>query len=212
MRALGMLGGHGRVQAAARGANFPHGLIVFCAQGSGAIGEDVAHDPHAMPDVIEHHQAQKKHHHGVVHAHVIAPGIRNALDQAHHVIREIADGARDQRRQARHAHGAIALHAVAQIIQWVRLRPGRAAIAFQHARAVHVAKHFGGVRADERIARNLFAALDAFQQAGVPRVMREPQVGGNRRERVGRERVVDGHQIALPREFAKRFEVRLDHF
>ena len=122
--------------------DFAHGLVVFRAQAAFAVGEHVAHDPHAVPHVIEHDEAEKKHHHRVVHAHVVARRVRNALDEPHHVIRKISDRARNQRRQARHAHRAIALHAVAQVIERIRLHPGHAALAFQHARAVDVAKHF----------------------------------------------------------------------
>ena len=113
--------------------------------------------------------------------------VGDALEQAHHVVGEIADGAGDQRRQARQAHRAVALDAVAQEIERIRLRPGDAAFAFEHASAVDVAEDLGRVGADEGIARDFFSALDAFEQAGVARVARQAQVGADRREQIGRE-------------------------
>jgi hypothetical protein len=147
---------------------------------------------------------------GVVGAHVVAAGVRNALEQSHHVVRKISDRAGDQRRKARHAHRAIAFDAMAQEIERVGLLPGDAAFAFKHARAAHVAKHFDGIRANEGVTRDLFAAFDAFEQKGVARLTRKAQVRGNRREQIGRERGVHGNQIAAARETRKFLEVWLD--
>ena len=132
-----------------------------------------------MANVIENHQAQIKHHDGIVHAEIVAGAVWDALEKAHHVVGEVADGAGHQRRQAGHANRPVALHAIAQEIEGIGLHPGDAALRFQDAGAVDVAKHFHGIGADERVAGDFFAALDAFEQAGVARVPR--QAAGRRR-------------------------------
>ena len=48
-------------------ANFAHRGVIFRAQAAISIGENVADDPDAVADVVENHQAQIKHHYGIVH-------------------------------------------------------------------------------------------------------------------------------------------------
>ena len=52
-------------------------------------------DPDAMLDVIESQHTEIEHHGAIVKAQVVAAGVRDFLDQAHHVVGEIADGAGD---------------------------------------------------------------------------------------------------------------------
>ena len=54
-----------------------------------------------MLDVIKSNNAVIKHEHRIVQSDFIAQAFRKALDQPHHVIRKISDGAGDQRRQTR---------------------------------------------------------------------------------------------------------------
>ena len=115
----------GRLETTAGFANFAHRGVIFRAQAAGAVGEDVAHDPDAVANVIENDQAQIKHHHGVVRAQIVLGAVWDALKQAHHVVGEVADGARHQRRQAGQAHRAVALNAIAQEVERDSIAPRR---------------------------------------------------------------------------------------
>ena len=163
-----------------------------------------------MLHVIERDEPEIKHHGGIVGADVVAAGIGNALEQTHHVVRKISDRSGDQRGQAGHTHRTIAFDAMAQEIERVGLLPGNAAFAFEHARATNVAEDFDRICADERVARDFFAALNAFEQKCVTRLAREAKIRGHRGEQVGRERGIHGHEIAAAREARKFLEVGLD--
>ena len=102
-------------------------------------------------------------------------------------------------------------HANAQKRDGVALLPNDAVAAFHDAGAADVAKNLFGIRAGEGVARDFFAALDAFEQEGIACALRDAQIGADRRQQVGRKHIENRNQVALlcePLEFA---EVRLDH-
>ena len=102
-----------------RARDFAHRGVVFRAQAAGALGENVANDPHAMLHVVEDHQAEIKHHHAVVQAQIVAARVGNALDEPHHVVREISDRAGHQRRQPGHAHRTVARRQPSQLLDGI---------------------------------------------------------------------------------------------
>ena len=124
-----------------------------------------------MLHVIENDEAVIEHQHRVVEADFVAQTLRQALDEPHHVIAEITDGARDQRRQARQSHGAETLDALAQERDGIAFLPHDAVAAFQYARAAGVAENFFRVGAGKRVARDFFTALHAFQKEGISRAL-----------------------------------------
>ena len=133
-----------------------------------------------MANVIENDQAQIKHHYGIFSAEIVLGAVWNALKKAHHVVGEVADGAGHERGKTRNANRPIALNAIAKEVEGIRLHPGDAALGFQYADSIDVAKHFGRIGADEGVAGDFFAALDALKQAGVAGVARKAQVGADR--------------------------------
>ena len=62
----------GLFESPARAADFAHRGVIFRAQAALALGENVADDPDAVPHVVEDDQAEIKHHHAVVQAHIVA--------------------------------------------------------------------------------------------------------------------------------------------
>src|SRR5215469_11651936 len=97
-----------------RSLDFAHGRVVFRAQAAMTFGEDVADDPQAMLDVIEGNQTVIEHEDRIVETDFIAQALGKALDEANHVVTEVADGAGDQWRQAGKPDRAKTLYALAQ--------------------------------------------------------------------------------------------------
>src|SRR6267143_176181 len=191
--------------------DFAHGGVVFRAETAAALSENIANDPQAVLHMIESDEAAIEHQHGIVKADFIAEAHGDALDQPHHVIAEIADGAGDQRRQSRKPHGAKTLDARAQEGDGIALFPDHPAAALQDARAVGVAENFLGVRARERVTRDFFAALHTLEKEGVLSTQGDSQIGADRRQQIRGKNVVDRDEVALFRKALKFTEIRLDH-
>ena len=201
----------GQFELPARLGNFAQRGAIFRAQTAGAAGKDVADHPNPMADMIEHNQTEIEHHDGIVCADVVFGVIGDAFEQPHHVIREVSNRSRHQGRQPGYAHRPVALNAIAQEVQGIGLHPRDAAFGFENAGSVDVPKHFGGMGADEGVARDLLTALDALEQAGVACVPRQAQVGPYGRKQVGRKGIVDGDEIAFAGQAGKRTKVGLYH-
>src|SRR5467141_3386879 len=176
-----------------------------------AFGENVANDPQAVLYVIESDEAVIEHQHRVVESDFIAKALGDALDQPHHVIAEIADGARDQRRQSGKPHGMKTLDALTQERNGVALFPDDPVAALQDASAVGVTENFLGVCARKSVARDLFAALHALEKEGVPRALGDAQIGADWSQQIGGKNIGDRDEVALFREALKFVEIRLDH-
>ena len=171
--------GHWLIEQSVRFFDFADGAIVFRSEAAGAFGENIANDPQAVLHVIEGDEATIEHQHRVVEADFIAEAPGDAFDQPHHVIAEVADGSRDQRRQSGKSHGTKTLDALAQERNGVALFPNHPVAALQDARAAGIAEDFLGVSARKRVARDFFAAFDAFEEEGVPRPLGDSQVGAD---------------------------------
>ena len=176
-----------------------------------ALGKDVSHDPQTMLHVIEGDNSAIKHEHGVVQADLVAQTLRQALDEPHHVVGKVADRAGNERRQPRYSHRTEAFHVVAEKRDRIALLPHQAVAAFHDAGTARIAKDLLGMRAGKRVARDFFAALNAFQQEGIARALRNPQVGAYGREQVRGEHIEDGNQVPLLGQALKFAKVRLDH-
>ena len=185
--------------------------VVFFAEVAFAAGVNVANDPEAMLDVIEGDDAVIEGQYSVEEADVVAQARWDALDESHHVVRKIADGAGDQRRQAGDADGPEFFHAAAQECDGIFFFPDDALAAFENARAGCVAENFFRICACESVAGDFFAAFHAFEQKGVARALGDAQVGAHGSEQIGGQNVVNRDEIALLGEALKFFEVGLDH-
>ena len=149
-----------------------------------------------MLHVIECEYAEVEHHGAIVEMQIVAARVGDLLDEPDHVIGAIADGARDERRQARYTHGAVAPGESSEALDgiFIRLRFGIAAL--ERAGPAAGAENLGGIGAREGVAGNILATLDAFKQEGIFGVASAAQVGADGREQVGGERLVDGHEIS----------------
>src|SRR5229473_261342 len=191
--------------------DFANGGVVFRAEAAVTFGENIANDPQLVLHVIESDEAVIEHQHRVVEADFIAEALGDALDQPHHVVAEIADGAGDQRRQTGKTDGTKTLDALAQEGDGVALLPNHTVAAFEDTRAVGVAEDFLGMRACEGVAGDFFAAFHTFEKEGVPRTLGNAQIGADGSQQVRRKDVVDADQVALFCQALKFSKVRLDH-
>src|SRR5690348_6708750 len=198
-------------EAAANAANFANSSIVFLFEAARSFGENVLDDPDAMLNAVEDDKAVEKHQHGIVELQLVIAGRGNAFHEPDHVISKVADGAADEGRQAGHAHRFVSGNALAQNFDGIGFEGLTAGLRFDRAGAAAGAENFRGIESKKTIAANAFAALHAFEQAGIFRIAREFQVRGDRREHVEAHGIVHGNKIAAPRERTKSFEVRLEH-
>ena len=201
----------GLLQLTTGALNFPYGLVIFRAQTAFPLGEHVANDPDAMLHVIEGDEAQVKHHHAIVEADVVASSRGDAFHEPNHIVGEITDGAGDQGREPWHADRAVARGEPPQLLDGIALQFGALAAAFDGALAAGRAKYFLRIGPGEGVARDGFAAFDAFQQEGIFGAASDAQVRAHGRQQVRRVVFVDRHQIAFFRQAAKCFEIGLNH-
>src|SRR5215472_10560562 len=134
-----------------------------------------------------------------------------ALDQPNHVVAEVADGAGNQRRQAGEPDRPKTLDPFAQKRNGIALFPDDAIPAFENTGAIPIAKDFLRVRTSERVARDFFAALDAFQKKRVARALGDAQVSADGGEQVRRKDIIDGDEVSLFGEALEFAKVRLNH-
>src|SRR5579884_868660 len=167
--------------------------------------------PDRMTHVIEDHQACKKHQQRLVEIGAVAFRHRDALDQTHHLVGEVANGTGHQRRHARQADGAIASQQLPQHCQRRLAQKPTPATGLEHATTIPVTKDLPGMHPDERIASRALAAFDALEQAGVGCPGGQAQEGSHRCQQIGAEDLAHRDQIALARKLAKRFQVGKDH-
>ena len=140
---------------------------------------------------------------------------RQALDQAHHVVAEIAEQAGRHRRSALRQFDAALGDEVAQGLQRMGRatdsNPSSAGLAVDRGRAVLAAPDQVGLEADHRIAPARCAAFDRFQQEGVGAVAGQLHEGRDRRLEIADQRGDDDLGLAGGIAFREGLERRLDH-
>src|SRR5205807_4734816 len=188
-----------------------HRSVVVRPQAAMAFGENIADNPQTVLDVIEGDEPVVEHEHSIVKADFILQALGKALDEANHVVAEVADRSRNQRRQARQPNGAEALDALAQERDGIALFPNESLAIFQDASAIAIAKNFLWMSASERIARDFLAAFYAFQEKRVPRALRDAEIGAHRGQKVGGKYIVNRDEVSLFRETLEFAEVGLNH-
>jgi hypothetical protein len=159
-----MLSGNRLFEKQACFLDLADGSLVFRAQADMTLRENIADNPQTVLHVIESNQAVIEHEHCIVKADFVAQALGKALDEAHHVVAEIADGAGDERRQTREPDRAETLDALAQEGNGIALFPDEALPVFEDTRCISVAEDFFGMRTCKSIAGDLFAAFHAFEK------------------------------------------------
>ena len=187
-----------------------HGGVVGLAWIAGHVR--VGQQDHAPAHVIEDGELVGDHEVGVRQTQVVGVFLGQPLEAAHEVISHVANGAADKGRQVGIGGRAVALHELAQKSQWMRGR-GRLALVDAVIRKVDLvaarADQHLGVKADERIAPDLLALLDALEQKGVFAV---GQLAKNRNGclHVGQDLAPDRDEVPLPAAFFESLKIRLD--
>ncbi len=126
-----------------------------------------------MAHVIERHETQIEHHHTIIQAEVIAPARWNALNETHHVIREIANRTRDERRQSRHADRAVARGEPSKLLDRILVKLNALPGGLQCAHVSTRAEYLFRIGTGKRVTSDRLAAFDAFEQERVFRVARD---------------------------------------
>ena len=124
--------------------------------------------------------------------------LRQALDLAHGVVGEVADGACGERRQTRQPRGFVPAERVAQHGEDVALSPSGFAALGDGDFAASRYDALEGREANEGVAAHLLAALDGFQEKALALAPGGAQEGRNRGFEVGHERAANGDERMRP--------------
>src|SRR5215469_14637463 len=87
-------------RAAPASGGFLNRGCVLPSQTSRTFRVHIPYDPQAMLHVIKRNEPAIKHQHRVVEPDIIFQPLGQPFDQPHHVVAEITNGPRDQRRQS----------------------------------------------------------------------------------------------------------------
>src|SRR5260221_5179785 len=164
-----------------------------------------------MLHVIERIEPVKEHEHRVKEADLVTQALGQSLDEPHHVVAEVANGAGNERRQSRQTHRLKTLDACSQKRNGIFFFPNNPVMTFQDTRAVCVTKHFFRICSGKRVTGDFFAAFNAFQKKRMSRALRDSKIGADRRKKVSRENIVNRNEVALFSEALKLGEGRLNH-
>src|SRR5262245_6667206 len=155
------------------------GAVLFAA------GEDVGDYLNLVLDMIEREQAGEEHDHRRIHIQIVFRLMWEPLEPAHGVVAEITDRAARERGQPRRADRLVFTHQIAHYVQHrgddLLARDGGALdrdLGLIAKIAGDVARPNYGVRraAEERIPRDLLAALYRFEQEGTRTLARAAPV------------------------------------
>src|SRR5260221_2599474 len=150
-----------------------------------------------MLHVIERIEPVKEHEHRVKEADLVTQALGQSLDEPHHVVAEVANGAGNERRQSRQTHRLKTLDACPQKRNGIFFFPNNPAMTFQDTPAVCVTKNFFRICSGKSLTCDFFAAFNAFQEKRMSRALRDSKIRAGRRKKVSRENIVNRNAAAL---------------
>ena len=164
-----------------------------------------------MLDVIERQDGVEDHERGLIAVGRRLVQRHGALEPLGGVVVEIADGAADEARQLGHERRLELGHQPAQHVD-ERLAPAGLHAGLLHRRLrVAAAQDHERVLAEERVAADVLAALDALEQERVVGVLRDLQERRHRRQQVRHDLAPHRHERAAPRQLHELLERRCSH-
>ena len=166
-----------------------------------------------MLHVIERQHRVEQHEPGVVADRRGASPARAAvgLEPRRGVVAEVADGAAGEARQPGHERRLKAVHQLAQRVDERLLGVGGHAGALDHGLAVAAAQDQERILAEERVAPDVLAALDALEQERVVGMLGDLEERRHRRQQVGHELLHHRHERGPLGQVHELFERRLLH-
>ena len=147
-----------------------------------------------VAQVIERQQAIEEHQHAIGQREIVLGMLADIFQLPHHVIREVADGARGERRQSGHGRGTMLPQQFLDDLDRASLALFLLLAALHHDVVAPRPHLHVGTRSQKRVASNLLAALHRLEQESVGLVGRNREKGGDRRQQIGRDRFHHRHQ------------------
>ena len=173
--------------------------------------ERIRNDQDLLPGVIESQNRGEKHHHGIVQLEIVFSRLRNRLNPAHGIVRDIAYCTTNERWQPGHRDRAVALGDLAHHVQQLTFALHPFTRPDNLDRVAARAEGQIRIAAQERVTGDLFAAFNALQQEGVRIFGLDLEVGEHGREQVGGDRFVHRDDVALLAVLSELFKCRYDH-
>jgi len=158
-----------------------------------------------VPHVIERQHRVEQHEAAVV-LWVRDRLQRDRLEPRGGVVAEISDGAAREPRQPGDERRVEARHQLAQRRDERLVGTGRLSRAVEDRRAVARAKDEKRILAEERIAADVLAALDGFEQERIVRVLGDLEERRHRRQQVRHDLLVDGDERPALRQLLEFLE------
>src|SRR5580704_8524673 len=124
-------------------------------------------DVNLVAQVIESQQAIEEHQHAIGQGKIVFRVVADSFQLADSVIREVANGTSSERRQAGDCRWTMLPEQLFDHGQYAALALFASLSALQDDVFASGSHLQIGTRSEERIAANLFAALDGLQQKGV---------------------------------------------
>ena len=178
------------------------------------VGRDarVGDDEDPMLHVIEREHRVEQHEAGLVRAVGRRAEIaEHRLEPGRRAVAEIADRAAGEARQIGHERRPEVGHQPPQRLDERPLALRRHAAALDRRLAVPRAQDQERILAEERVAADVLAAFDAFEQERVVGVLGDLQERRHRRQQIGDDLLADRHERAAPRQFLELFKRRDFH-
>src|SRR5579863_2115022 len=155
-------------------------------------------DVNLVAQVIEGQQPIEEHQHAIGQGKVVFRVITDSFQLADRVIGKISDSPSSERRQAGNGRRTMLPEQLFQHGQYAARALFASLAELQHNVFAAGSDLQIGTCAEERIASDLFAALDRLQQKSVRLIGSNGKKGRDRRQQIGRDRLDYGDQ----REFA----------
>ena len=167
-------------------------------------------EPDLLAHMVEGQHLVEEEETCVGNAQLVFGARGQALDLAHGIVGEVADGAGGEGRQAGEARRLVAAERVAEHGEDVALcTRGFTAFGDGDFAAARDDALEGG-ESDEGVTAHLFAALDGFEEEALALAPGGAQEGRNRSFEVSHERAANRHESVRSGQFTKLFEAGMN--
>ena len=165
-----------------------------------------------MLHVIERQHGVEQHEAGLVGAVDAAAQIaEHRLEPRRRAVAQIPDGAAREARQVGHERRPEIGHQPTQRVDERPIALRRRAAALDRRPAVSRPQNQERILAEERVAADVLAALDALEQKRVVGVLGDLQERRDRREQIGDDLLAHRHERAAPRQLLELLKRRDFH-
>src|SRR5258707_14935470 len=169
---------------------------MYGTQCTASLRKNGYRDPRQMVHMIKRYSPLLDHLHRVKQADLVTQALGQSLDEPHHVVAEVANGAGNERRQSRQTYRLKTLDACPQKRNGIFFFPNNPIVTFQDTRAVCVTENFLRICSGKRVTGDFFAAFNAFQKKRMTCALRDSKIGTDGCKKVSRKNIINRNEVA----------------